>query len=148
MLNHSFEHMPDPLSVLKKLYEIVSPGKYVMIRIPVADCHAWEKYNVNWVALDPPRHLFVHTTKSMEMLAKESGFELARIMHDSNEKQFWGSEQYLKDIPLLDSKSYFENPNNSIFTKKQIKVYRAKTRELNKKHQGDAACFYLYKPIG
>jgi len=146
MLNHSFEHMPESLSVLKKLNQIILPGKYVLIRIPVADCYPWRKYNVNWIALDPPRHLYIHTTKSMELLAKKAGFQLANIIYDSNEKQFWGSEQYLKDIPLLDKRSYFQNPKNSIFSKKQIKEFRAKTIELNKNKDGDAACFYLYKP--
>jgi SAM-dependent methyltransferase len=146
MLNHSFEHMPDPLSVLKKLYQIILPGKYVLIRIPVADCYPWKKYNVNWVALDAPRHLFIHTKRSMRILAQMSGFQLARIFYDSNEKQFWGSEQYLRDIPLIDDRSYFKNPNNSIFTKRQIKEFKDKTIELNKNNEGDAACFYLYKP--
>ena len=145
MLNHSFEHMPDPLSVLQKLYEILSPGKYLLIRIPVADCYTWKKYNVNWVALDPPRHFFLHTSASMKILTQKSGFQLANTIYDSNEKQFWASEQYLRDIPLIDRRSYFENPKNSIFSKKQIKEYKEKTKELNKSKEGDAACFYLYK---
>lgn len=146
MLNHSFEHMPDPLSILQRLYHLLRPGKFVLIRIPVADSYPWKKYNVNWIALDPPRHLYLHTTTSMNLLAQKSGFQLIDISYDSADKQFWGSEQYLRDIPLIDSKSYFENPKNSIFTKKQIKEYKAKTIELNKNNKGDAACFYLYKP--
>ncbi len=146
MLNHSFEHMPDPLAVLQKLYEILSPGKYLLIRIPVADCYPWKKYNVNWVALDPPRHFFVHTTASMGILAQKVGFQLTNTIYDSNEKQFWASEQYLRDIPLIESISYYKNPKNSIYTKKQIKEYKTKTIELNKINEGDAACFYLYKP--
>jgi SAM-dependent methyltransferase len=146
MFNHSFEHMPNPLSVLQRLYHLLRPGKYVLIRIPVADSYLWKKYGINWVALDAPRHLFLHTTNSMRILTQKSGFQLVDISYDSSEKQFWASEQYIRDIPLRDSKSYFENPKNSIFTKKQIKKYKAKTIELNKKNEGDAACFYLYKP--
>ena len=48
-------------------------------------------------------------------------------------------------ISLRDRKSLAENPKNSIFTKKQINVFKAKADASNKKHAGDQACFYLYK---
>lgn len=146
LLNHSFEHMPDPYSVLKKLYQLLVPGNYVLIRIPVADSYSWKKYNVNWISLDPPRHFYLHTTKSMKILAQKSGFRLTSVLYDSIDKQIWGSEQCIRNIPFRDNRSYFENPKNSIFTKKQIKEFKAKTIELNKNNEGDAACFYLYKP--
>jgi len=146
MLHHSFEHMPDPLSALKELYRILKTGRYVLIRIPVASSYAWEKYGEDWVQLDVPRHLFLHTVKSMNLLADQAGFELEEILFDSTEFQFWGSEQHCQGIPLRDRRSFAENPINSIFTKKQIKGFKAKAKELNKKQIGDQACFYLYKP--
>lgn len=146
MLNHSFEHMSAPLSVLKKLFTIVKPDGYVMIRTPVAGSYAWKKYGVNWLAIDPPRHFFIHTPKSMELLAQQAGFIYKDILYDSMEYQFWASEQYLKGIPLTAANSYYCHPEKSIFTKKQIKAYKAHAEELNRKGEGDAACFYLYKP--
>ena len=146
MLNHSFEHMPEPLQVLNKLYLLLNPDKYLLIRIPVAGSYSWRKYGVNWVALDAPRHFFLHTKKSIKILAEKVGFKLVDIIFDSTDYQFWGSEQYLNDIPLRDSRSYYENPNSSIFSKKQIKEFKAKAIELNKNNDGDCACFYLYKP--
>ncbi|GBD90738.1 hypothetical protein BMS3Abin04_01457 [bacterium BMS3Abin04] len=66
-------------------------------------------------------------------------------MYDSDAYQFWGSEQYLKGIPMRDKRSYYENHEQSIFTKEQIKQFEVKATELNKKGEGDAACFYLKK---
>lgn len=145
MLHHSFEHVDHPLLVLKELHRLLRHDRYLLIRIPVAS-FAWKKYGINWVQLDPPRHLFLHTAKSLELLAKEAGFTLTDTVYDSSESQFWGSEQYIKDIPLKDTRSYGVNPKQSIFTEKEILDFRAKAVALNKKNEGDMACFYLYKP--
>ena len=145
MLNHALEHMEEPLTVMNEINRLLNPGGTALIRIPIANSYSWRKYGVNWVALDPPRHLFLHTPKSIKILADKSGFELTSIMYDSTAYQFWGSEQYLKDIPMRDERSYYENSQNSIFTKDQIEQYEIKAKELNAKGEGDAACFYLKK---
>ena len=145
MLNHSFEHIPKPFEVLNHINNILNPGKIVMIRIPVVDSYSWYKYKENWVAFDPPRHLFIYNKKSMEILADKCGFKLIDMVFDGSEYQFWGSEQYLNDIPMRSEQSYYENPDKSIFTKKQMKKYRKHAKKLNRNGEGDAACFYLRK---
>ncbi|NIS74274.1 MAG: methyltransferase domain-containing protein [Deltaproteobacteria bacterium] len=145
MLHHSFEHMADPLDVFRELHRLLKPGRYVLMRIPVASSYAWRKYNVNWVQLDAPRHLFLHTIKSIQILADKTGFQVADIQFDSNEFQFWGSEQYAMKIPLRDGRSYAENPNNAIFSEEQIRSFKEKASMLNESHDGDQACFFLYK---
>jgi hypothetical protein len=64
---------------------------------------------------------------------------------DSTEFQFLGSELYLRDIPLKNGNRYFENHRGPIFAKEQIEAFKEKAIELNKKNDGDQACFYLYK---
>ena len=145
MLHHSFEHMPDPLPTLKKLHSLLKPNRYLLIRIPIADSYAWRKYGVNWLQLDAPRHLYVHTTKSMTRLAEESGFKVADVIYDSSSFGLMGSEQYLKDIPLEDETSYNVNFGKSIFTHEQVEYFDSKAAELNEKNDGDQACFYFYK---
>ena len=146
VLSHSFEHMPQPLSALRELHRIVKPGRYVLIRIPIASSFAWKKYGVNWVGLDAPRHLFLHTVESMRLLAEEAGFEIKDIVFESSEFQFWGSEQYLRDVPLMDGKSYYVNKKESAFSEEDIKAFKIRASELNKQGDGDQAGFFLYKP--
>lgn len=145
MLNHSFEHMVDPYKVLKEVYRLLKPGHIALIRIPIADSYSWKKYGVNWVNLDAPRHFYLHTIKSMKILASKENFELVNILFDSDDCQFWVSEQYSKGIPMHSDQSYFKNKNNSIFSGLQIKQFKEKAKELNKKREGDKACFYLKK---
>jgi SAM-dependent methyltransferase len=145
MFNHSFEHMEKPLEVIRHSNKILKKHKFLLIRIPVADSYAFNKYGENWCSLDAPRHLFLHTKESMKILAEKSDFEIKNINYDSRNWQLWGSEQYSKNICLMDEKSYFINPNNSIFTKKQIEDFGERTKELNKNKKGDQAEFYLQK---
>lgn len=145
IMHHSFEHISEPLKMLKKLYSLLKPNSYLVIKIPVAGCYAWKKYGVNWVQLDAPRHFFLHTEKSMEILAEQAGFQVNDVLYESTDLQFWGSEQYLKNIPLRAKNSYNENPKQSIFSKKQINDYINQAKELNQNKSGDTACFYLYK---
>jgi 2-polyprenyl-3-methyl-5-hydroxy-6-metoxy-1,4-benzoquinol methylase len=97
MLNHSFEHMDDPLSTLNNIHAHLSDDGFTLIRIPVAN-YAWENYGVNWYQLDAPRHFFLHTEKSMQILANKGRFKLLKIIYDSTALQFWISESYSKYI--------------------------------------------------
>lgn len=144
MLHHSFEHIPEQLITLKKLYELLKPERYVLLRIPVV-AFAWRKYGVDWVALDAPRHLFLHSLESLRILANEAGFAIKGIKFDSDAFQFLGSEQYIRDIPLTDERSYLVNPEKSIFSPEQVEAFRKESAELNKNNDGHYACFYLYK---
>ena len=146
MLHHSFEHMPDPVNTVRDLYRVLRRDRFVLIRIPLVSSHAWEKYGDNWVQLDAPRHLYLHTEKSMQAIARQAGFEVRAIIYDSDEFQFWGSEQYLKGIPLKAPESLANGLRGSIFTKKEIREFKLAAADLNAKAAGDQACFYLYKP--
>lgn len=144
-MHHSFEHMPEPMTVLEKLNTLLNAQRVALIRIPVADSHAWRHYGVNWVQIDAPRHLHLHTVKSMRHLAGQTGFDIVGVDYDSDDFQFWGSEQYKHDIPLHDEDSYDTHPEKSMFTPEQINAYRARAREFNHGGEGDQACFYLKK---
>ena len=143
MMHHTFEHVPDPRATLAAARERLNPGKFLLLRVPVVDCFAWQKYGVNWFALDAPRHLYLHTPASMRLLAELEGFTLANVEWDSGAHQFWGSEQYSRDIPHRSPSSHEDNPKGSIFTRGELREYERKSRELNRVAQGDSACFYL-----
>ncbi len=113
--------------------------------MPVKTEYIWDRYGVNWVQIDAPRHFCIHTLESFSMLAKEVGLTVKNVVFDSTEFQFWGSEQCVNGIPLRSEKSYWVDPSKSEFTLSQIEEFKMKTRELNRNNQGDQAQFYLVK---
>lgn len=145
MFHHSFEHIPDGVETLNSVRKLLSSKGCCLIITPTVSSHAWKHYGVNWVQLDAPRHFFIHSLKSMYILARKVSLDLEKIVYNSTEFQFWGSEQYLRSIPLESTKSYGKNPSNSIFSKADIKKFRRKAEQLNLKNEGDQVCFYLRK---
>jgi SAM-dependent methyltransferase len=145
MLHHSFEHLPDPLESLRQIHRLLSPGKFCLIRIPLA-AFAWEKYGVNWVQLDPPRHLFLFTEKSFRGLAETAGFEVAKVVYDSESFQFFGSERYAQNIAMNEDENSAGVSSESVLTPENLREWERGAEVLNRQNKGDQACFYLRKP--
>ncbi len=145
MLNHSFEHMVNPIEVLEKITKLLRSNGKVLIRIPVSNSYSWKKYKSNWVALDPPRHIYLHNEKTIKILAEKFGLKLTDVLYDSSEYQFIGSEQYVNGIPMFSKESYYKNKESSIFSDEQIIKFKEHAKKLNESSEGDAACFYLTK---
>ncbi len=143
MMNHSFEHLIEPAETLAHCRRLLNEGGTLLIRMPVVN-YAWEHYRENWVQLDPPRHLILYTESGFRAFAERQGFKFEKTVYDSTAFQFWGSEQYVSNIPLKDDRSLdiFENPG-SIFSADQITKWQNDARELNRNRDGDQACFYL-----
>jgi SAM-dependent methyltransferase len=134
--NHVFEHMPDQRTVLKGVGRVLAPNGHVMIRIPVAGGAAWRAYRENWVQLDPPRHFYLHSENSFRLLVEAAGFDVVSIDYDSNGLQFWGSELYLRDIPLMDPRSPARS-KESVFSSEALADYESRAAALNEARDGD-----------
>lgn len=134
MLHHSFEHMSDPISVFSHLERLLALNGTIIIRVPVVDGYAWRKYGMNWFQIDAPRHFFLHTKKSISLLAKKYGLKIVKIEFDSTEAQILDSERYLENISLLDEYIVAETLRNAA---------KKKANELNSLMDGDQACFYI-----
>jgi SAM-dependent methyltransferase len=141
MFHHSFEHIADQAGVLKEVRRLLCPAGRVLIRVPIADSFAWKHYGVNWIHLDAPRHLFLHSPMSLGLVAKQSGLRVVKLTYEGNASQFVGSEQYAKDIALVDQRK------GGILRRLQdlwrARRYRTRAEALNLNAQGDWGCFEL-----
>jgi hypothetical protein len=81
----------------------------------------------------------------LRLLVEKAGLELKEVFYNSTAFQFWGSEQYIKDVPLRSARSYGKKPLNSILSVLQLRRFEQKAKELNIMNQGDQAAFYLAK---
>ena len=147
MFHHSFEHILDQLGTLQAAKTILKENGVCLIRVPTVSSFAWRHYGVNWTQLDAPRHFYIHSVKSMSLLAKQAGFYLEKIVYDSEGFQFWGSELHSKGISLLDQHTGKTNPKAAIFSARELREYSAKAEKLNAADDGDQAAFYLRKLV-
>jgi SAM-dependent methyltransferase len=135
MFHHALEHMEEQISALRYARDKLNPGGTCLVRIPIA-AWAWKHYRSDWVQLDAPRHLAIHTLTSFRHACARAGLEIASLAFDSGPFQFIGSELYRRDIPWVEASRFH-------FSKKQRKEFRRRAAELNRQSQGDQAAFYL-----
>jgi SAM-dependent methyltransferase len=143
MLNHVLEHLPDPRTVMAAVRDRLMPGGTLVIRVPVADSWAARNYGPDWVQIDAPRHLVLPTEAGIAAAARATGLRVWRSFRDGDALQFWGSEQYRRDLPLRDPVSWAEAPAMSVFSQDQIDRWGDQARRLNRRRQGDSAVFVI-----
>lgn len=141
--HHSLEHILNQKELLTHARRLLAPDGVILIRIPIVSSYVWEKYGVNWIEMDPPRHLYLHSKESINLLGQQAGLELFETLHDSSEFEFYGSEQYLRDIPLVADSSYWKDQNSSTFSKQDIAAFQTLAEEVNRKGVGGRAAFFF-----
>jgi len=135
MMHHSLEHIPDQHRTIESACSLLKKEGILVVRIPISSSWAWANYRENWVQLDAPRHLYLHSANSIESLARMHGLVLRELFYDSTEFQFTGSERYISDIALN------EGGGQELFSRAQIAEFRLRAEGLNREETGDQACF-------
>jgi len=107
-----------------------------------------KKYGVNVVSLDPPRHHFIHSLKSITKLIEKHNLSVYKTVFDAELFSILGSEQYAKGISNVnDDRSYIQNPAGSLFRKPDIERFAAEIKVLNEKQESDSVALYINSSI-
>lgn len=144
MLHHSLEHMPDQNDTFHHIRRILNPGGRVMIRIPTISCEAWDRYREYWYELDAPRHLFLHSRKSIQALAEKHGFKLDSIRDDAMSDQFSMSELYKLGLPLRTQDPETKKQIDEALAKMPVADYEKETERLNREGKGCRIALVLH----
>lgn len=142
-LHHSLEHIPDQVGTLEAVRALLKPTGVCIVRLPLVSSMVWELYGTDWVELDAPRHLYLHSLRSVERLAETAGFTVEHTMWDSTGFEFYGSEQYRRGIPLTAENSFSVRPDNSVFTYQEMAHFSKLAERANREGRGGRACFFL-----
>tara|TARA_B100000287_G_C20325931_1_gene659743 strand:- start:247 stop:666 length:420 start_codon:yes stop_codon:yes gene_type:complete len=135
--------MQEQQKTLLHAKKLLKKNGRILVRIPTVTSDNWEKYGVNWMALEVPRHFYIHSHKSIRLLAKQVDLKVTRLWSDSTIVPIWVSEQYLKGISMFAENSYGENPEKSIFNDAQIEEFQKIADDNNKRNRGDTICVLL-----
>lgn len=74
-LSHVIEHMHDPTAELLRIRRLLKPGGILWLATPNLEALGYRKFGQHWLGLDPPRHLVLFTTASLDRLLRATGFE-------------------------------------------------------------------------
>ncbi|HYI22242.1 MAG TPA: class I SAM-dependent methyltransferase, partial [Candidatus Limnocylindrales bacterium] len=107
MFHHSLEHIVEQRQTVAEVARLLAPGGWCLVRLPIVPNVAWSTYGVDWVQLDPPRHVVIHSIDSLSRLFGEVGLTLRATDYDSTGMQFAGSEAYRLGLELAEVESAF-----------------------------------------
>lgn len=138
-MHDSFEHMEEPLEVLKNVRRLLKADGLLTMTIPVYPNIAFEKYGPHWYQLDAPRHLYLHSKKSLEWLAEKAGLSVTGWKFQSNNGQFVRSFFYQNGIPFYEQKSLI----HKYFSDKELTALTLEAERANEKEYGDYAAVNL-----
>ena len=94
-LNHSFEHIRDPIPVLCEIRRILRPDGKLFIAVPDFASTTARWFGEYWWFLGLPVHVFQYSSKTLPALLNRYGFEVERIHHNSHFGPLLGSLQIL-----------------------------------------------------
>ena len=133
-MGDSFEHVTDPLEVLQSARRLLAPDGRLLMTIPTYPNIAMELFGTHWYQLDAPRHIFLHSLKSLEILGKKSGMKILDVQYDSNNSQFIRSFFYQHGVPFSEITSSLIR---EYFTFEQYNKMKQTAEEMNQKGYGD-----------
>ncbi|MEP6754454.1 MAG: class I SAM-dependent methyltransferase [Chthonomonadales bacterium] len=144
IMNHSLEHMRDGVQLLKDVREHMSASSVLCVRIPMV-AEGWKIYGTDWVGIDAPRHIVIHTQRSIAIAASRAGLKIVKSWCDSNGFHYWASEQYQKDIPAMAANSWYIDPSKSVFTQEDIDKTEIRAVEANARGEGDQSVYWMVR---
>ncbi|MBI5247335.1 MAG: class I SAM-dependent methyltransferase [Elusimicrobia bacterium] len=84
VMSHAFEHVPDPIGLLREIRRVLKPGGTFVSLTPNAVSYGHGYFGRNWLALDPPRHLHLFSPDSLRGALAQVPFSSARVFTTAN----------------------------------------------------------------
>lgn len=78
---NSFEHLHDPMKVLRESYRILKKNGLIIILVPNIESYEFMILKEKWPHLDVPRHLYHWSAKTLTNLLKKAEFREIRLSH-------------------------------------------------------------------
>ena len=137
MSHHSLEHMQDPHKFFAVVSQRLKDGGRLILRIPIFPNYIWDNFSVDWIQLDPPRHLYTFSIKGIEILCDMAGLSIKEISYDGQPWSYAATEY------CQDGRTYEDFKAN-------IKIESHHITECdfaNQSKNGDSVCLTISKKL-
>jgi 2-polyprenyl-3-methyl-5-hydroxy-6-metoxy-1,4-benzoquinol methylase len=78
LLNHVLEHVYDPTALLTTCRNLLKPGGQIVLVTPNSQGTGHKHFGAFWRGLEPPRHIFLYSPKTLADLARRAGLRVSR----------------------------------------------------------------------
>jgi SAM-dependent methyltransferase len=95
---HVLEHVVDPVAVVRRMLEWLTPGGRLIIEVPNAGGLGARLFGRSWVGLELPRHLSHFTPTTLERTVRAAGGEVVWCWHRAQPRYYiWSLAAWLGD---------------------------------------------------
>ena len=77
-LNHSLEHIQDPINTVKEIAKITKPGGFIIVQLPNWNCIMQKIFKGKWIHWDIPRHLFHFNFYTLQKFFESYDFQVCK----------------------------------------------------------------------
>lgn len=77
---HAIEHVPDPLTHLRECHRVLQDGGRLVLTTPNMAGLMSRLFKEDWMALEPPRHLWLFTPHTLQACVERAGFRVERLL--------------------------------------------------------------------
>ncbi|MDX2033449.1 MAG: class I SAM-dependent methyltransferase [Blastocatellia bacterium] len=88
VLQHVIEHVPAPVELLRECLRILKPGGRLLLITPNVSSWGHRRFGPFWRGLEPPRHLYLYTQRTLAEIARRAGFEVRRAFTSAAGAEF------------------------------------------------------------
>ena len=74
VMNHVIEHVHDPVGLLRESRRVLKRGGHLVAITPNTNGWGHARFGTSWRGLEPPRHLFLFSQRSLEQIARTCDF--------------------------------------------------------------------------
>jgi 2-polyprenyl-3-methyl-5-hydroxy-6-metoxy-1,4-benzoquinol methylase len=76
---HAIEHVPDPLAQLRQCHRVLQDGGRLVLTTPNVAGLMSRLFQEHWMALEPPRHLWLFSPRTLRTCVERAGFRIERL---------------------------------------------------------------------
>lgn len=141
IMNHVIEHIYEPIEFLKECKRVLKSDGKLILTTPNFNSYSHYLFGQYWRGLEPPRHLYIFSFKSLKKLFELSGFEKLQIWTSTAKTEF-----IVKDSLMLKQRVTKSYKNSELFSILKPWYYQIKFRLKNffSKNYGDE-CIVIAK---
>jgi SAM-dependent methyltransferase len=82
-LSHVIEHVHNPVALLQECHRVLKPGGRLVVVTPNVESRGHQVFGEHWRDLDPPRHLYLFSLRTLRICAAKSGLDINALRTSS-----------------------------------------------------------------
>lgn len=129
---HVLEHIRDPEQFVRECWRILKPGGRLVLITPNVTSFGHQIYREHWQGLEPPRHLFLYGSHTLQALAAACGIGPASIFSTAQ-----GASYIFRSSERIRTGKY-DAPRS--WSRTLLKYWFWQFQEIKKLRGGDAEC--------